>query len=208
VVRKRLQQRSSMGFVGSDEVASNAQLRLQQQAQGAEHPLPDGAEARQRELKIRRLEKDSREESYYLAQVMPDDLLSYGLIPEFVGRLPVVTSLEALDRNTLVRILVEPKNSVVRQFQRLFAMDGVVLEFTQEALDAISTEAFLRRTGARGLRSIVETALLDVMYEAPSRSDIVRCVVTAEVFTHNTSPQLYDQNGTAITLEPYLRSAA
>ncbi|MEZ4720221.1 MAG: ATP-dependent Clp protease ATP-binding subunit ClpX, partial [Caldilineaceae bacterium] len=153
-------------------------------------------------------EKDSREESFYLAQVMPDDLLTYGLIPEFVGRLPVVTSLEALDRNTLVRILVEPKNSVVRQFQRLFAMDGVALEFTQAALDAIATEAFLRRTGARGLRSIVETALLDVMYEVPSRNDIVRCVVTAEVFTANAAPLLYDQNDTESTLESYLRSAA
>ena len=209
VVRKRLQQRSSIGFVNRDELTASMQLPQLHQAQAAtEQPLPEDVEARQRELKIRKLEKDSREESFYLAQVMPDDLLTYGLIPEFVGRLPVVTSLEALDRNTLVRILVEPKNSVVRQFQRLFAMDGVALEFTQEALDAIATEAFLRRTGARGLRSIVETALLDVMYEVPSRNDIVRCVVTAEVFTANAAPLLYDQNDTEITLESYLRSAA
>ncbi len=102
-----------------------------------------------------------------LSQVLPDDLLTYGLIPEFIGRLPVAVSLEALTRRTLVRILTEPKDSVVRQYQRLFAMDNVRLEFENEALETVATEAFLRRTGARGLRSIVEDALLDVMFEIP-----------------------------------------
>ncbi|MEZ4583574.1 MAG: hypothetical protein R3A10_18390 [Caldilineaceae bacterium] len=159
-------------------------------------------------MKIRKLEKDSREE------LLPgpghaDDLLTYGLI-EFVGRLPVVTSLEALDRNTLVRILVEPKNSVVRQFQRLFAMDGVALEFTQAALDAIATEAFLRRTGkTRPAQHRRDRAAGRHVRSAAEPCDIVRCVVTAEVFTANLfGPVLYDQNDTEITLESYLRSAA
>ena len=126
---------------------------------------------------------------------MPDDLLSFGLIPEFIGRLPVIVSLDSLDRDTLVRILTEPKNSVVRQFKHLFAMDNVELEFEPEALDAVATEAFLRKTGARGLRSIVEEALLDVMYEIPSSDDIAKCVVTAGVFTLGESPTLYTQSG-------------
>jgi ATP-dependent Clp protease ATP-binding subunit ClpX len=96
----------------------------------------------------------------------------------------------------------------VRQFQRLFAMDGVSLEFEPAALEAVATEAFLRKTGARGLRSIVEAALLDVMYEAPSRPEIARCVITEEVFTRDAAPLLYDQAGRTITLEPELRSAA
>ena len=121
---------------------------------------------------------------------MPDDLLSYGLIPEFVGRLPVITALESLDRKTLVKILTEPRNSVVRQFQRLFAMDGVELIFEPDAMEAVATEAFLRKTGARGLRSIVEEALLDVMYEIPSRNDVARCVLSKEVFTEEAEPLL------------------
>ncbi len=159
-------------------------------------------------LKIQKLEKDSREESFYLSRVMPDDLLGFGLIPEFIGRLPVVANLVALDRDTLVRIMTEPKNSVVRQFQRLFAMDGVALEFEQSALGAVATEAFLRRTGARGLRSIVETALLDIMYEMPSRQEIARCVVTPAVFTDAAIPELYDAEGKPVTLDADLRPAA
>ena len=174
----------------------------------AAHDLPADPMERQRELKIQKLEKDSREESFYLSRVMPDDLLGFGLIPEFIGRLPVVANLVALDRDTLVRIMTEPKNSVVRQFQRLFAMDGVVLEFEQAALEAVATEAFLRRTGARGLRSIVETALLDIMYEVPSRKDIARCVVTPAVFTEGGTPELYDAKGNPVTLDADLRSAA
>ena len=100
----------------------------------------------------------------------------------------MLTALEGLDRKTLVRILTEPRNSVVRQFQRLFAMDGVELEFEPDALEAVATEAFLRKTGARGLRSIVEEALLDVMYDIPSRDDVVRCVVSKEVFTEGAAP--------------------
>lgn len=207
-VRKRLHRRGTLGFVSNDNnstqpAPSNTQLIEQESA-----PLPDDLTERQRELHIRRMEKESRDESYYLRQVMPDDLLSYGLIPEFIGRLPVLVSLEGLDRKTLVRILTEPKNSIVRQFQRLFAMDDVQLEFAPDALESLATEAFLRKTGARGLRAIVEEALLDVMFEIPSREDIVRCVVTREVFTQSKAPTLYNQQGHPIHLPREFRTAA
>ncbi|MCC9077259.1 ATP-dependent Clp protease ATP-binding subunit ClpX [Litorilinea aerophila] len=211
IVRRRLQRRGSLGFVPSDE---ELLLRGSQGApdraagEDEQRPLPEDLTERQRELRIRRMEKESRDESWYLRQVMPDDLLAYGLIPEFIGRLPMIVSLEALDRQTLVRILTEPKNSVVRQFQRLFAMDQVTLEFQPEALEAIATEAFLRKTGARGLRSIVEEALLDVMFEIPGRSDIARCVVTREVFTQGQPPLLYNEQGQLVPLHREYRTAA
>jgi ATP-dependent Clp protease ATP-binding subunit ClpX len=207
-VRKRLHRRGPLGFTTNDS-ALPVQAQIEVHPTEAESaPLPDDLTARQRELHIRRLEKESRDESYYLRQVMPDDLLSFGLIPEFIGRLPVVASLEGLDRKTLVRILTEPKNSVVRQFQRLFAMDDVQLEFASEALEAVATEAFLRKTGARGLRSIVEEALLDVMFEIPSREDVTRCVVTPEVFTQGKAPALYNPQGQPISLPREFRTAA
>jgi ATP-dependent Clp protease ATP-binding subunit ClpX len=208
IVRKRTQRRGALGFASSDDLLLSNQLSQFQAESHYDAPLPDDPEARQRELQIRKQEQESREESFYLSQLLPDDLLSYGLIPEFIGRLPVYAHLDTLDRGSLVRILTEPKNSVVRQFQRLFAMDGVSLEFEPAALEAVATEAFLRKTGARGLRSIVEAALLDVMYEAPSRPEIARCVITEEVFTRDAAPLLYDQAGRTITLEPELRSAA
>ena len=207
VVRKRVQRRGTLGFVADDLVATGEPSRVA----GAElesGPLPDDLTQRRRELHIRRLEKESRDESYFLRQVMPDDLLEFGLIPEFIGRLPVVVSLEGLDRQTLMRILTEPKNSVVRQFQHLFHMDNVVLEFEEAALEAVATEAFLRKTGARGLRSIVEEALLDVMFEIPGRDDIARCVVTSEVFTQAKPPTLYNSHGQVIPVGRELRSAA
>ena len=207
-VRKRLHRRGSLGFTTSESAAPlQAQIEIQPaEAEGA--PLPDDLTERQRELLIRRLEKESRDEAHYLRQIMPDDLLSFGLIPEFIGRLPVIVSLEGLDRKTLVRILTEPKNSVVRQFQRLFAMDDVQLEFAPDALDAVATEAFLSKTGARGLRSIVEDALLDVMFEIPSREDVMRCVVTREVFTQGKAPTLYNQQDQPIPMPREFRNAA
>ena len=208
-VRRRMQQRASMGFVADNLEPVTEQVARLHAEHESTHELPEDPIERQREVKIQKLEKDSREESFYLSRVMPDDLLGFGLIPEFIGRLPVVANLVALDRDTLVRIMTEPKNSVVRQFKRLFAMDGVELEFEQPALEAVATEAFLRRTGARGLRSIVETALLDIMYEAPSRKDIARCVVTPAVFTDGALPDLYDAQGQRIGLEDEsLRHAA
>ena len=101
----------------------------------------------------------------YLYMVLPEDLLKFGLIPEFVGRLPVISSLEPLDENALIRILTEPKNALVKQYQKLLEMDNVALEFNQESLEAISKEAIKRKTGARGLRAIIESIMLDVMFE-------------------------------------------
>ncbi|NLY76636.1 MAG: ATP-dependent Clp protease ATP-binding subunit ClpX [Tissierellia bacterium] len=115
-----------------------------------------------------------------LKKIQPEDLLKYGLIPEFVGRLPVIVTLEELDENALVDILVEPKNSLVKQYKELFKMDDVELEFEEEALRAIARKAIERKTGARGLRSILEENLLDIMYEIPSRGDIEKCLITKE----------------------------
>ncbi len=115
-----------------------------------------------------------------LAHVAPDDLLEYGLIPEFVGRLPVIVPLQSLDKQAMVAILTEPKNALVKQFQRSFALDGVELVFTDDALEAAAEEAMRHKMGARSLRTVVEDTLLDVMYEIPSHPDIKKCVVDAE----------------------------
>ena len=115
-----------------------------------------------------------------LKQIQPTDLIKYGLIPEFVGRVPVIASLNALDEESLIRILTEPRNALVRQFKKLFSLDGITLEFQQEALELIAKEAIERKTGARGLRSIVENIMLDTMYELPSRNDVEKCVITKE----------------------------
>jgi ATP-dependent Clp protease ATP-binding subunit ClpX len=134
--------------------------------------------------------KRSVEASELLSQVMPEDLLSYGLIPEFIGRLPVVSAVHQLTREDLVKILVEPKNALVKQFQRFFAYDDIELVFTEDALWEISDKALERETGARGLRSIIETALLDVMFELPSRKDVSKCVITKETIGKGLKPTL------------------
>ncbi|ADG05407.1 ATP-dependent protease ATP-binding subunit ClpX [Kyrpidia spormannii] len=130
-----------------------------------------------------------------LSKVLPEDLLKYGLIPEFVGRLPVITTLAALDETALKRILLEPKNALVKQYQRLLELDDVQLEFTDEALTEIAREAIKRNTGARGLRAIIEGIMLDVMYEIPSRDDITKCVVTKETVLLKESPILVKADG-------------
>lgn len=126
----------------------------------------------------------------YLSMVLPEDLLKFGLIPEFVGRLPVISTLEPLDESALVRILTEPKNALVKQYQKLLEMDNVTLNFDNEALDAIAKEAIKRNTGARGLRSIIESIMLDVMFEAPSRSDVQSCTITKDVVLKKMVPEL------------------
>jgi len=208
MVRRRQQRRSGLGFVAGEEQLVQTRSGGIGGEESSVLPLPESLTERQRELQIRRMELESREESKLLHQVVPDDLLGFGLIPEFIGRLPVFVSLDALDRRTLVRILTEPKNSVVRQFQRLFAMDKVELHFEPDALEAVATEAFLRKTGARGLRSIVEEGLLDVMFEVPSRDDVARCVVTKEVFTADKMPNLFGRQGQPVSLGREFRSAA
>jgi len=129
------------------------------------------------------------------ADVMPEDLLKFGMIPEFVGRLPVLTSVENLDKPALMQILTEPKNALVKQYQRLFDLDNVALEFSPEALDAIADLALLRGTGARGLRAIMESVLLSVMYDVPSRSDIAKVLVTRECIETGVQPEFIMHTG-------------
>ncbi len=122
--------------------------------------------------------------------VMPEDLLKFGLIPEFIGRLPVFTAVSKLDRAALVAVLTEPKNALVRQYQKLFELDGVELEFDESALDEIADQALNRGTGARGLRAILEEVLLNVMYDVPSRTDVAKVVISGEVVRDNVNPTL------------------
>jgi ATP-dependent Clp protease ATP-binding subunit ClpX len=122
--------------------------------------------------------------------VMPEDLLKYGMIPEFIGRLPVITSVHNLDREALIQILTVPKNALVRQYRKLFELDGVELEFTDDALEAIADQAILRGTGARGLRAILEEVLLSVMYDVPSRKDVAKVVITDEVVRSHVNPTI------------------
>jgi ATP-dependent Clp protease ATP-binding subunit ClpX len=123
-------------------------------------------------------------------EVMPEDLLKFGMIPEFVGRLPVITNVHSLDREALIRILTEPRNALVRQYHRLFELDGVELQFRDDALEAIADQAILRGTGARGLRAILEEVLLSVMYDVPSRGDVAQVVITGDVVREHVNPTL------------------
>jgi ATP-dependent Clp protease ATP-binding subunit ClpX len=125
-----------------------------------------------------------------LSEVLPEDLQKYGLIPEFIGRLPVIGVVELLDHAALTRILTEPRNALVKQYQRMFELDGVELEFTDDAISAVVDQALLRNTGARGLRAILEEVLLGVMYEVPGREDIARCIIDREVVLDKVNPTL------------------
>jgi ATP-dependent Clp protease ATP-binding subunit ClpX len=129
------------------------------------------------------------------ADVMPEDLLKFGMIPEFIGRLPVLTSVESLDKPALMEILTKPKNALVKQYQRLFNLDDVELEFTPESLDAIAELALKRGTGARGLRAIMESVLLTVMYDVPSRTDIAKVIITKECIDENVAPTMVERTG-------------
>ena len=129
-------------------------------------------------------------EANAFAQVMPEDLLKFGMIPEFIGRLPVITSVQKLDREALINILTEPKNALVRQYRRLFELDGVELEFTDDALESIADQAILRGTGARGLRAIMEEVLQSVMYDVPSRDDVATVVITKDVVLEHVNPTI------------------
>ncbi|MGH2635242.1 MAG: ATP-dependent Clp protease ATP-binding subunit ClpX [Actinomycetota bacterium] len=137
---------------------------------------------------VRRVEE--KDLGAILGQVLPEDLLKYGLIPEFVGRLPVITNVHNLDKGALVDILTKPKNALVRQYHKFFEFDGVELEFADDALDAIADQAILRGTGARGLRAIMEEVLLNTMYELPSRQDVTKCVIDGDVVKSKVNPTL------------------
>jgi len=138
---------------------------------------------------------EDREASDVFADVMPEDLLKFGLIPEFIGRLPVITSVSNLDKTALIQILTEPKNALVRQYQKLFELDDVQLEFDAEALDAIAELALKRGTGARGLRAIMEHVLLGVMYDIPGREDVEKVIVTAECINSDAQPKIVTRSG-------------
>ena len=134
--------------------------------------------------------KSDLESSESFADTMPEDLIKFGLIPEFIGRLPVVASVTSLDKEALVKILTEPRNALVKQYRKLFEMDGVELEFTDDALEAVADQAILRGTGARGLRAIMEEVLQSVMYDIPSRDDVAKVVVTEETVRSNVNPTI------------------
>src|SRR5213594_2253821 len=134
--------------------------------------------------------KYERRTSHLLSQVQPEDLLKYGLIPEFVGRLPVAATLEELDEKSLIRILTEPKNALLKQYEKLLAFEKVKLKFTESAIVAVARKAFKQKTGARGLRSILEEVMLDLMYEIPSQREIRECVITEDVIEGRAAPLL------------------
>ena len=132
---------------------------------------------------------------------MPKDFVKYGLIPEFIGRVPVITSLEELDEDALVRILSEPKNSLVKQYKKLFELDGVVLEFEEEALREIAKKALDRKTGARGLRSIIEDLMTDLMFRVPSDDEISKCIITKDSVLGNSEPLVVYNNSERENIE-------
>ncbi|MEB2300023.1 ATP-dependent protease ATP-binding subunit ClpX [Lysinibacillus xylanilyticus] len=142
--------------------------------------------------------KIDMDEGSIMAKLIPEDLLKFGLIPEFIGRLPVLASLEQLNEAALVQILTEPKNALAKQYQKMLELDGVELEFDEGALSEIAKEAIERKTGARGLRSIIESTMLDVMYELPSREDVKKCIITAKTITDKEKPKLLLEDGTEL----------
>ncbi|HBI3325167.1 TPA: ATP-dependent Clp protease ATP-binding subunit ClpX [Staphylococcus aureus] len=143
-------------------------------------------------------EADKYDEQALLAQIRPEDLQAYGLIPEFIGRVPIVANLETLDVTALKNILTQPKNALVKQYTKMLELDDVDLEFTEEALSAISEKAIERKTGARGLRSIIEESLIDIMFDVPSNENVTKVVTTAQTINEETEPELYDAEGNLI----------
>ncbi len=141
------------------------------------------------------------EDKDLLSKVLPEDLLRFGLIPEFIGRLPVIASLGQLDEEALVEILTKPKNALAKQYKKMLELDNVELDFEEGALQEIAKKAIERKTGARGLRSIIEGIMLDVMFELPSRDDIVKCIITKETVSDNATPKLVLEDGTVIDKE-------
>ncbi len=149
---------------------------------------------------IRRVE--DKDLGNLLQQLMPEDLHKFGLIPEFIGRLPVVGVVDQLDQAALVKILIEPRNALVKQYQKFFELENVELEFTDDALQAVASQAILRATGARGLRAILEEVLLDVMYDLPSRTDVERCVIDADVVLEKVNPTLVPRSTSTRSARP------
>ncbi|GIN71098.1 ATP-dependent Clp protease ATP-binding subunit ClpX [Bacillus sp. J14TS2] len=142
--------------------------------------------------------KGQEEKKELLSEILPEDLLRFGLIPEFIGRLPVIANLEQLDEEALIEILTQPKNALVKQYTKMLGMDEVELEFEDDALHEIAKKAIERKTGARGLRSIIEMLMLDVMFDLPSREDIKKCIITKDSVLQNKPPKLVLEDGTVI----------
>lgn len=143
-------------------------------------------------------DKQEIDDKNLMKHLIPEDLLKFGLIPEFIGRLPVLASLEQLDEDALVQILTEPKNALTKQYEKMIELDNVQLEFEKDALYEIAKLAIERKTGARGLRSIIENVMLDVMFELPSRDDIAKCIITKETLTEKAHPKLLLEDGTEV----------
>ncbi|MGN7476803.1 ATP-dependent protease ATP-binding subunit ClpX [Solibacillus silvestris] len=152
--------------------------------------------------------KGVEEDASIMSQLIPEDLLKFGLIPEFIGRLPVLATLEQLNVDALVQILTEPKNALAKQYQKMLELDNVELEFEDEALVEIAKLAIERKTGARGLRSIIEATMLDVMFELPSREDIKKCVITAETIRDKAEPTLILDDGSVLTKDDNEKTSA
>lgn len=146
-------------------------------------------------------DEESKEEASLLSKLIPEDLQRFGLIPEFIGRLPVIATLEQLDEATLYQILTVPKNAIVKQYQKMVELDGVSLRFEEDALMEIAKEAIERKTGARGLRSIIENIMLDIMYELPSLDEVTECIITKDSVLKKSSPILYREDGTQLDLD-------
>ena len=125
-------------------------------------------------------------------QILPQDLLKFGMIPEFIGRLPIIATLKELDRKALIKITTEPKNALVKQYKKLLEIDGVELEFEPDALEAIVDKAIERKTGARGLRSIIENVMTDIMYDIPSNEKIEKCIITKDTIQNNAKPKIIE----------------
>ena len=146
--------------------------------------------------------KKERKSSELLAQVRPEDLIKFGMIPEFSGRLPIITTLGDLDREDLMRVLIEPKNAITKQYEKLFDFENVKLRFQDETIEAIADAALERETGARGLRSIIEEAMLNVMFEIPSRNDVRECIITPGVVHNAEEPLLvYEHEAESLELD-------
>ncbi|WP_203246761.1 ATP-dependent protease ATP-binding subunit ClpX [Sporosarcina beigongshangi] len=152
-------------------------------------------------------QKVLKEDQTLLARLIPEDLQRFGLIPEFIGRLPVIATLEQLSEDTLRQILTIPKNAIVKQYQKMFELDDVALRFEDDALLEIAKEAIERKTGARGLRSIIENIMLDVMYELPSLEEVTECIITKGSVTGESTPILLREDGTSVDLDPEKNSA-
>ncbi|MBX5489635.1 MAG: ATP-dependent Clp protease ATP-binding subunit ClpX [Chloroflexi bacterium] len=163
---------------------------------------------KKRTLGFRAEPMTEQDNSDLLRQLTSDDLLKYGLIPEFVGRLPVVVSLDPLDKQALMRILVEPRNAITKQYGKFLALDKVELVFTEDALEAAAERALKYKTGARGLRTLIEEVLLDVMYEIPSRTDVRKCIISADTILHGKTPLLLTRSERVVEMEDTTEAAS